>query len=382
MKVAVHLDGPAVQGNERQMVLVAACLVARGHRVVASCRAGGPVAEAFAREGIPTTGARPRGDADAWNALRFAAWLRRERPDALLLTSWKRAFVAGWAARVARVPRVVLRVGGTHRIEPGWEGWKRRRALLRYVDAVVSNSRVVTERLAGGVPGLRGRIWEVPNGIAFAPMPPAPLREELGIAPGALLVAGVGVLTHGKGFDLLLDAVARTGDEGLHVVLAGEGPARGALLARAASLGLGDRLHLLGHRADVPAVLAACDVLAVASRAEGMSVAMMEAMTARRPVVSAEVGGVWEALAGRAGRAAAGWIVPREDAGALSAALMEVAADLRAGGDEVRRRVAEARWRVDHWFTVERMIDGVEAALRGEPFDHVAPGAAAEGGEP
>jgi glycosyltransferase involved in cell wall biosynthesis len=371
VKIAVHLDAPLVQGNERQVLLLAERLRARGHEVVASTRPGGPVEEAFARLGVRTDGARPMGDLDPWNALRFAAWLRRERPDALLLTSWKRAFTGGWAARVAGVPRVVLRVGGTHRVEPGWRGWKRRRALLRYVDAVVANSRAVTARMLQGVPGLAAeRIHEVPNGVSLRPAPPAPLRRERGIPDGALVAAGVGALTRRKGFDLLVDALARTGDPALHVVLAGEGPERGELLARAERAGVADRLHLLGQRGDVAAVLAAADLFVLSSRSEGMAVAMLEAMTAGIPVAAADVGGVWDALAARAGRPPAGWIVPPGDAAALAVALKEVAAGLRADPDGVRRRVAEGHWRLENWFTVERMTDGVEAALAGRPFGH------------
>ncbi len=167
-----------------------------------------------------------------------------------------------------------------------------------------------------------------------------------------------------------MGALGRAADPGLHVVLAGEGPDRDALRARAESLGIADRVHLLGQRSDVAAVLAAGDLFVLSSRSEGMSVAMLEAVTARRPVISTDVGGAWDVLAPREGRPAAGWIVPRDDEPALAAALREVAGLLRAGRAAVDARVDEAAWRLEHWFSVERMIDGVEAALRGLPFDH------------
>ena len=111
MKIAIHADGPTIRGNERQVLLIASGLHARGHAVVVSCRGGTPVEAAFHEAGIRTSPVRPRGDADLYHALRFVAWLRRERPDAVLLTSWNRAFVAGWCAHRASVPRVVLRLG-------------------------------------------------------------------------------------------------------------------------------------------------------------------------------------------------------------------------------------------------------------------------------
>ncbi|HEX5727298.1 MAG TPA: glycosyltransferase [Longimicrobiaceae bacterium] len=369
MKIALHLDGATLRGSEVQALLVAAELRKRGHELVASCRADGPVRAELERLGIPATGVRPQGDADLLSALRFAAWLRRQRPDALLLTSWKRLFVASWAARRARVPRVVFRVGSVQRVPRGVRGWEARRAFRRYVHATIANSREVGRALLRSVPGLREEtVYAVPNGVRLSPAPPAPLRAQLGLGDDALLAAAVGGLERRKGFDLLVEAVARSGVPSLHAVVAGEGPEGPALRALAERLGVGDRVHWLGQRRDVAAVLAACDLFVLSSRAEGMAVAMLEAMTARLPVVAADVGGVWEAVSPREGRPPAGWVVPPNDAAALAAALAEAAAALRGDPTPVIARVDEAAWRLRHWFTVERMIDGVEAALRGDPW--------------
>ncbi len=93
---------------------------------------------------------------------------------------------------------------------------------------------------------------------------------------------------------------------------------------------------------------------------------MLEAMAAGVPVLATDVPGTAQALAAGDGRPPAGWIVARGDADALAAGLRTVLADLRAGGGEARARAAEARWRIDHWFTVDRMVDGYEAVLAGK----------------
>jgi glycosyltransferase involved in cell wall biosynthesis len=364
MKVAIHVDGPTIRGNERQVFRIAEGLRARGHEVVVSCRAGGPVQAELRRMGIRTTGIRPRGDADLWNALRFARWLRAERPDAVLLTSWLRAFIAGWCASAAGVPRVVFRIGGMQPIHRGARGSLERLALRRWYHAVIANSRAVAERMSDALPELAGRVHVVVNGMEIVPALPAELRAELGLGADAVLVAAVGAAERRKGFDLLIDAVAAL-DDGVHAVLAGGGrdEDRRALEERARALGADHRVHFLGPRADAPAVAAGCDVFALPSRSEGFSVAMLEAMVAARPVVAADVGGAWEGLAPREGRPAAGWIVPRDDAEALAAALREVVAGVRAGAPEVRARADEAAWRAAHWFTMEHMINGYEAVL-------------------
>lgn len=363
----MHADGPTIRGNERQVLRVAVGLRERGHDIVASCRSGGPVEAAFRAAGIATTGVRPGGDADLYHALRFAAWLRGERPDAALLTSWNRAFVAAWAARVARVPRIVLRLGAVQEIRP-FRGFLERLAMERWYHAVIANSDAVRDQVVRAAPGIRPeRVHLVRNGVTVPVAQPAPLRAELGLPEGAPVAVAVGTWEPRKGFADLLAAAPRM-SAGLHLALVGGGdPARGAALrSTAAGLGVAGRVHFLGHRHDVPALLAAADLVVLPSRSEGLSVAMLEAMAAGRPIVATDIGGVRDALGARDGRAAAGWIVPPRDPEALAAAVSTVLGAVRGGSPEVARATAEARWRMHERFSEERMLDGYEAVLRGE----------------
>jgi glycosyltransferase involved in cell wall biosynthesis len=366
MKVAIHVDGPTIRGNERQVMRIAVGLTARGHEVVVSCRAGGVVEAELRALGIRTTGIRPRGDADLWNATAFVRWLRRERPDAVLLTSWVRAFIAGWCARVAGVPTIVFRIGSMQPIHRGVRGSLERHALRRWYHAVIANSRAVAERITGALPEMADRVHVVVNGMEpHDPPVPTPLRADLGIPADAILALAVGGLERNKGFDLLIDAAA--GIPSVHVALAGGGTdaQRAEMEARARTRGVADRIHFLGRRNDVPAVVAACDLFVLPSRAEGFSVALLEAMADGRPIIAADVGGAWEGLAARDGHPPAGWIVPRDDADALAAGLRAVVDALRAGDGEPAARAAEAKWRAENWFTLERMIEGYEAVLAG-----------------
>ena len=366
MKVAIHVDGPVIRGNERQVIRIAAGLRARGHDVAVSCRAGGPVMAELDALGIRTTGVRPGGDADLWNALRFAAWLRRSRPDAVLLTSWNRAFVSAWSASAARMPRIIFRIGGIQPIDHGVRGWLERLALRRWYDAVIANSRAVAKSITRAVPELADRVHVVVNGMEIHPPPPAPIRQELGIGEDAILLAAVGGLEPRKGFDLLIDAVSAL-DARVHAVLVGDGTdaQRRALEERARGRGVAERVHFLGRREDAASITAACDLFVLPSRSEGFSVAMLEAMAMGKPVVAADVGGAWEGLAPRGDTPAAGWTVPVDDADALAWALREVVDGVMKRTPEVAARGARASWRARNWFTLDRMIDGYEAVLAG-----------------
>lgn len=361
MRIGIHVDGPIIRGNERQVIRIAAGLRDRGHHVAVSCRAEGPVRDELAALGIPTTGVRPGGDADLWNALRFASWLRRERIEAVLLTSWKRTMIGAWAAATARVPRIVYRIGDVHPIAT-----LERLALRRWYTDVIANSRKVGEAVAAAVPQVAERVHVVVNGMEIAAAPPASIRRELGLPDDAILLAAVGAVERRKGFDLLIDALPSL-DARVHAVLVGGGADadRARLQAQARERGVADRVHFLGRRADGPAVTAGCDAFVLPSRSEGFSVAMLEGMAAGLPVVMTDVGGAWEGLAPRDGRPAGGWIVPVGDADALGGALREVVDGIRGGSAEVRARAAEAAWRAANWFTLDAMIDGYEAVLAG-----------------
>lgn len=365
MKLALHLEGCTVRGGERQALLIAAGLVRRGHDVIASCRAEGAVRTALEAVGARTTGIRPRGDVDVFSALRFSRWLRQERPDAILLTSWKRVPVAGWAARRGGVPRIAMRMGGIHRLRGGGRSRLQRLAFTRWYDMIIANSDTVRRHVLRGLPSFReSAVPVIHNAVEPRSAAPAPIRAELGIPRDAVLLVAVGGLQPLKGNDLIAAAVSRL-DLAVHVVVAGEGTAAQAAAVDAAvrAAGVQDRFHLLGLRDDVPALLAASDIFVHASRTDSLPNALLEAMAAGLPIVAAEVGGVREALAAREGRGAAGWIVPRDDHEALALALAKVVEGVRTGEPGVRQRAAEARWRSESWFGVERMIDAYEAVL-------------------
>jgi glycosyltransferase involved in cell wall biosynthesis len=367
MKVAMHVDGSEFRGSERQALLIATGLRGRGHDVVVSCRSRGPVREGFAAAGFRVTSARPRGDADVVSGLAFAAWLRRERPDAVLLTSWIRLFGASLAARVAGVPRVVQRLGLMQGVPAGGPSrWKYRRALLRQVDVLVVNSPALAERFAAQVPELPAeRIRVVENAVDFTPAPAAPLRREIGAGADDVVLLAAGGLERRKGFDLLIQALARVDDPGVHVAIAGGGPQEAVLRALAAEEGVTDRVHLLGQRADLPALFAAADAFVLSSRGDSLANVMLEAMAAGLPVLATDVPGSRAALDARDGRPPAGWPVGARDAGELARGLEQAVRALRRAPDEARGRGAEARWRAEHWFGTERMVDGYEAVLLG-----------------
>lgn len=366
MKLVIHNNARVWGGNEKWMLTLARGLAARGHQVVVCCRRGGEVARRVAEAGVRVSDVRPGAALDLPRVLRFARWLRRERPDAVLLTSWKGGAWGAWAARRAGVPRVAVRLGIV-RVPGRWDAvrWFRRR-----VDVLIVNALEIAEawhRHAAWFP--RDRIHVVLNGIDGGGVDRQAaarrLRDRIGADAGTLLVGAAGHVAHRKGFDVLLDAFARAGLADARVVIVGDGPELPRLRARARDLGIAERVHWLGRRDDVADVLAGCGAFVLSSRNEGMANVMLEAMAAGTPVIASDISGVRTALRADADGAAAGWIVPPENADALAAALREVAALTADDPAALQARAGAALARVRERFGVERMVAEVEAVLLG-----------------
>jgi glycosyltransferase involved in cell wall biosynthesis len=363
VKIVIQNNSRVWGGNEKWLATLAGGLVARGHHVVVSCRTG-PVEQELERRGIATTRVRPGGYLDVVRGVAFYRWLRRERPDVVLLTSWRTTPWGAWAARRAGVPRTVVRLGIVRTLRPGGrDAWPYRGR----VDALIVNSPAVRDAWLATAPWFpAGAVHLVLNGVTAAPrLSPqerAAVRAELGLSPRAQVVVGAGRLSRRKGFDFLLDAFARAGVDGSELLLVGKGEEETALRAQASALGLVGRVRFAGERGDVQRVLGACDLFVLSSHNEGMANVMLEAMAAGIPVVAFDVSGVRDALGARDGRPAAGRIVPPADTEALAAAIAASLADPDASAE----LVAEASWRVRNWFSVDRMVEEAEAVLRGD----------------
>jgi glycogen synthase len=208
----------------------------------------------------------------------------------------------------------------------------------RRADAVIVLTRRLADRLVAG--GLApGRVHVIPSGVdlrRFARALPDPAPDLS--RPRVLFV---GRLAAQKGVSTLLEAVPLLRSRAA-VVLIGDGPRRPALERQAGRLGP-DRVRFQGFvpHADVPAWLAAADVLVLPSIYEELGSVLLEAMAVGLPVVASAVGGIPDAL-GTAGR-----LVPPRDPAALAAAVDELLDDSALAaqlGAAARRRATAFSW--------------------------------------
>jgi glycosyltransferase involved in cell wall biosynthesis len=184
------------------------------------------------------------------------------------------------------------------------------------------------------------------------------IRHELGIASDNFLVGNVGRLALQKGqrhliaaMPLLLERVPQA-----HAVIAGSGDLEDYLRELAEEVGVAARVHVLGARKDVPALMHAIDVFVMPSIWEGFGLVLLEAMAAARPIVASRVATIPEVVI----EGETGLLVPPGDPLALADALAQLAdqpARARQFGEAGRERL-----RVH--FSLEKMVGDTELLYR------------------
>jgi glycosyltransferase involved in cell wall biosynthesis len=175
------------------------------------------------------------------------------------------------------------------------------------------------------------------------------------LGPADRLIVAVGNLYPVKGHRYLIDALGLLSERypALHVAISGRGELRDVIAARARQLGVADRVHLLGLRSDVPAVLDAADIVALPSLSEGLPLALLESMFAGRPIVASDVGDVRIALAD----GAAGIVVEPGNAVAIAAAIDRLLQDPEYARQLAATAVQHARREYDVSHMVDRYAD-------------------------
>jgi glycosyltransferase involved in cell wall biosynthesis len=357
MRIVAHNAATIWGGAERATVKLLGGLAQRGHDVRLLCNAG-IVAENARRLGVESEILVIAGDLALHHTLRLRRRLLELAPDAFIVGTFKKLFIAALGAKMAGVRKVVARIG----LESDTpRSWKYRVALRRWTDAVVVNSATIARSfvLLDGFESDRVRV--IHNGVEplSARKSRDVARADLGIQPGSFLIGTVARLAIQKRIDRLVEAVSLL-PENVQCVVAGEGTRKAEIEAVINERGVSSRVRLLGHRNDVGDFLSALDAYVVSSDSEGLSNAMLEAMSLGKPVVSTAVSGAEDALGARSRDDAAGLIVDRTP-DAIASAIRELMDHPRLAA----QLGATAAHRAANEFSVERMLDEWESFLRG-----------------
>ena len=116
-------------------------------------------------------------------------------------------------------------------------------------------------------------------------------RKRLGVDSDSFLLLSVGELNDNKNHESIIKALALSDDDKISYVIAGEGDKHEYLQNLIEELNLSERVKLLGQRDDIPALLSVSDLFCHPSFREGLSVAVMEAMSVSLPIICSEIRG-------------------------------------------------------------------------------------------
>jgi glycosyltransferase involved in cell wall biosynthesis len=282
-------------GAEKQLTLLAAGLPRERFDVrVCVLTRTGPLAADLDAAGIPWTLIGKRWKADPLALWKLRRHIQEWKPD--LVQTW--LFAANSFGRAAALSAGVPRVVASERsVDPWKSGWQFGvdRWLARRTAAIVVNSTGVRDFYTRhGLPNEKFEV--IPNGVELPPPSTrtrADLLKELGLPEGARIVGAVGRLWPQKRLkDLIWAAdLLKVIRDDVHLLIIGDGPLRDRLERYRRQVRIEDRVHFLGHRADVADLLPHFDVLWLGSGYEGMPNVVMEAMAAGVPVVATDIPG-------------------------------------------------------------------------------------------
>ncbi len=358
-------------GAERQLVALATGLRRAGWDVAVACFYGGGAFQRDLRQAdvaVIDLGKRGRWDTAGF-LRRLWRTLREHDPDLVhgyLTVGNLLSLLARFASRHTRIAWGVR----SSYIDRDRYDWLSRLTfrlscrLARFADLIVFNSEAgAAHHAALGYP--RERIRVVPNGIdtqrfRFDAAGRARLRKAWNIPDHAVLVGLVGRLDAMKDHPVFLEAAAMLAarDPRWRFVCVGGGGGSayaGTLAARAAELGLHDRLVWAGPQDDMPAVYSALDIAASTSYGEGFPNTVAEAMACGRPCVVTDVGD-----SARIVGACGAVVEPRNPAAFAEG----VERTLHAVENTDGRLHAMARARIVENFALESLLRNSEAAFR------------------
>ncbi len=371
-------------GQEIRIMAELMGLARRGHRTGLLAAPGAEILARARADGLPTWEVPFRHTLDLASAVRAARLLRGQEADVLVTHSSKDGWLGGAAGLLAGVPVVRMR----HLAVPVRRNPISRLVYTRLCRRIVTTGEGGRELLIGQARVPPERVVAVPTGVDLARFDPrrvdgGPVRRALGIPREAPVVGMVAVLRSKKGHRYFVEAARELvrAVPGARFLIVGEGPMRTAVEGWIAEAGLAGCVFLLGHREDIPEVMAAMDVMVLPSRRdEGVPQVLGQALAMERVVVTSDVAGVTELVED----GVTGVVVPPEDSQALAQAVIGLLRDrerARAMGRAGARRVADG-------FGLEKVLDQMEtiygevAAARAAAGVQARPGQTRRAGAP
>ena len=378
------IDGLNIGGAEILLRDLSVGLAQRGFRVSIGYSTPGPLAYDLKELGLPVTRLPRVMRIDPILFSGMIRLMRQDLPQIVHTHLFKSDFHGRLAARIAGVPVVVSTLHSIDR-------WAQKRPLgnlygwtSRFADRIIAVSDDVKKFHMANTAVDEAKFVTIENGIdvprfARQSVIGQAIRKEFNLDGSALVFGIIGRLTPPKDHRVFLQAAAlilqRMALARFLIVV--DGPLRNDLESYAHELGIQNSVIFTGIRRDIPAVLAALDVLVISSLWEGIPVTLLEGMAASLPVVGTRVGSIPDVVTGETAV-----LVQPSDPAAIAQACLRLAND-----QELRLRMGQAGLkRVIAYYSIDAMIDRTTALyaelLRTRGLAHFIPSQFVQQGNP
>lgn len=339
-------------GGEKWLILMAAGLKQKGHRVIVGGRPGSKLIANASKNGLETKGLNIISDLSPYHVLKIARIIKKENID-VIITRGRELAISGLASRLSaglwgKRPLVLVRHG-----LPLLCSIKKHVFLLnRLADGIITNTKSIKELYEAKSWVEHGFTRVIYNGTtAESNCESFPFEKAY---PGKRIILTAGRLAVQKGYYHLIDAatILKKKRDDLMFFVLGEGKLSSRLRSYARKKGVDDIIHFEGYVEEVSPYMAGCDIFVLPSLYEGMPNAAMEAMALGRPVVLSSVYGARELVR----HEHTGLLIPPANPGAIAASIERLADDsglCNKLGENARRHIYRE-------FSVDNMVDNME----------------------
>lgn len=348
-------------GQEIRILTEMRAMRDRGHHLLLAAPANATLATRAHEAGFPVLHFSDHKAAYPAAILQLTRWLKTTQPHVVNPHSSRDGWIASIAARLAKVPLLIR----SRHIEVDYPNRLLSRLAFHHLPHhVLTTSQRISCRLIQELNLQPNRVTCIPTGVdltRFNPALPPSLRSEWQTPGQTPVIAMVAVLRSWKGHEILLQAanLLATRNTPFQLILAGDGPGRQRIHDHIRSLPSTKphQILCLGHREDVPQILASADIVVLPSTAhEGVPQILLQAQAMRRAVVGTQIGGIPEIITHRT----TGLLVPPSNPTALADALQELLLN-----PELRQTLGtHARTAIEQHHSLEAMCTQLEAVYQ------------------
>lgn len=319
-----------VGGSERLLVKLVQNIPKDYYEVKVVCvTRKGVWAQELESNGIEVVSMDKKVGLDLKVLFRLRSYLAKEKPDIVNTSIWTADLWGRCAAILAGVDNIIV----TEQNVDVWKKWYHKvidRFLFRWTRYVICVSGDVLNFYHNNFGLSFAKLRMIPNAIDLKLFDInekySGLRNSLNLPNDAFLFVCPARLHPQKAHQVLINAakiLIVQGHTRFHILLVGDGERREELCQLVASEGLSQQVHFLGLRQDIPEILLQCDAFLLSSDYEGLSLAILEGMAARLPIIATDVGGNSQLVQNGIN----GYLSPPQDPGQLAVSMLKVIVD-------------------------------------------------------